>query len=197
MTPADMADVLGACAAYDGRTIGISDVAAWHKSIGHLDKADAIEAVARYYGAERDRIMPADVARYAREVRNERASRNPHEIRDQPSRFELDEIRDTRVRNGVAQIAAVLTRAMPDTAPGDAHSRALVRARRERTTPMPLIVKRKGDGKPFDLSKVPGPAWTDPETRERESVAALHDLDRPCGRAACPRPACRRTPRES
>lgn len=72
MTPGDTARVLGACALYDNRTVGVADAAAWHKVIGDLDVADAIEAVTRHYAESTDRIMPAHVRRIAVEIRRER-----------------------------------------------------------------------------------------------------------------------------
>jgi hypothetical protein len=191
VTPAEMAEVLAACSAYDSRTVGIVDVAAWHKAIGHLDKADALEAVAQHYATSRDRIMPADVNEECRRIRNERASSQPHEIRSIPSRFELEEIRDPRARAGIAACIAAI-RIPQDELGDDPHSVALARARRERTTPAPAAPRRKTDGKAIDLAKIPGPAWANTEVRERESVAALHDIGRPCGRPACPNPSCRR-----
>jgi hypothetical protein len=72
MTPGDTARVLGACALYDNRTVGVADAAAWHKVIGDLDAADAIEAVTRHYAESTERIMPAHVRRLAAEIRRER-----------------------------------------------------------------------------------------------------------------------------
>jgi len=88
---------------------------------------------------------------------------------------------------------------MPTADPneGDPHAIAVNRSRRERTTPLPVFITRKGEGKPIDLAKIPGPEWSKTEVRERESVAYLHSIDRPCGRPACTKPACRRTPKES
>lgn len=198
MTPAEMTEVLAACSAYDSRTVGIVDVAAWHKAIGHLDQADALDAVAHHYGTSRDRIMPADINDGCKRIRNERASKRHSEVLAIPSKFELDDIRDDRLRRGVRNVIESIVRKMPSAGgPEDPHAIALVRARRERTQPMPLIVKRKGDGKPIDLSKIPGPEWSKPEVRERASIAALHEVDRPCGRPACPKPACRRLPKDA
>lgn len=192
MTPADMAEVLDVCSAYDARKIGVVDVAAWHKSIGHLDKADAIEAVARHYATSRERIMPADVANGVIEIRQERAKAQHHEIRELPSRFELDDIRDERLRRGLALVAATLS---PPGEPTDRHDIALVRARRERTRPMPMFIKKTG--KPIDLAKIPGPEWDKTEIRERVSVDYLHEIGRPCGRALCTRDKCKPAPKEA
>src|SRR5688572_30985013 len=101
MTPADVARVLASAAAFDRRTVGEFDVAAWHKVIGHLPLADAIEAVARHYGNTRQWIMPSDVIQNALALRNERASKNPHPVRELPSRFEQDQDRDVRIVDGI------------------------------------------------------------------------------------------------
>jgi hypothetical protein len=72
MTPAETAKLLAFAAAYDQRTIGETDVLAWHYIIGHRQLADALEAVKQYYAKHRERIMPADVNKLCREIGNER-----------------------------------------------------------------------------------------------------------------------------
>ena len=110
MTPDDVIDVLTKCAAFDQRTIGETDVMAWHEVIGRYDRADALAAVTRHYTESSQRAMPADILRHARAVRDERrrleAKTAPRAL---PSRFEDDIERDSRVREGVQQCRDILT----------------------------------------------------------------------------------------
>lgn len=75
MTPADTARVLAAAAAFDQRTVGTADVAAWHSALGELEYADARDAVTRHYRTTAERIMPVHVLQYAKEIRAERELR--------------------------------------------------------------------------------------------------------------------------
>lgn len=72
MTPGDVARVLAKAAAFDQRTIGEADVAAWHEAVGDLDAADALAAVTRHYRQSRDRLWPADLRRHVEELDRER-----------------------------------------------------------------------------------------------------------------------------
>lgn len=68
MTPSETAAVLAKCAAYDARTIGEADVAAWHEIIGHLHVTPCLEAVAIHYREHATRAMPADIRRLATDI---------------------------------------------------------------------------------------------------------------------------------
>lgn len=61
MNIAEAADVLAMAAAFDSRTVGKADILAWHAVIGHLDAAEARDAVIAHYTDTRDRVMPVDV----------------------------------------------------------------------------------------------------------------------------------------
>lgn len=63
MTEHDVIDVLTAIAAYDQRTVGESDVQAWHAIAQHANwnRDDALRAVVDHYANETKRIMPADI----------------------------------------------------------------------------------------------------------------------------------------
>lgn len=109
MTPEDVVDVLTKAAAFDQRTVGEADVLAWHEVLYRVDREDALAAVTRHYTDSRDRIMPADVVRLARVVKDERQRAIArHEVRALPSRFEDDVTRDIRVKEGVAQCRDVV-----------------------------------------------------------------------------------------
>lgn len=72
MTPGDTARVLAKAAAFDQRTVGQADVAAWHEALADLDAADALAAVTRHYAASEQRIMPVHVRRLATDLRRQR-----------------------------------------------------------------------------------------------------------------------------
>lgn len=75
MSPAETARVLAAAAAFDQRTVGKSDVAAWHAALGEIEYADARDAVVRHYRATAERVMPVHVIHHAAEIRAEREAR--------------------------------------------------------------------------------------------------------------------------
>lgn len=109
MTPDQVALVLTKAAAIDQRTIGAADVMAWHEILERVAFDDATEAVRRHYAASRDRIMPADVLRIARVVRDDRhrGSSEPLAI-GAASPFEPDVSRSIRIERGLATCKPVL-----------------------------------------------------------------------------------------
>lgn len=70
MNRRDIARLLGIAAAYDQRTVGQADVAAWYEALHDLSAQRASEAVVEHYRHHRERIMPADVRRLAIEIGN-------------------------------------------------------------------------------------------------------------------------------
>lgn len=105
MTPAEVARVLAKASAYDQRTIGETDVAAWHEIVGRHEFADALAAVAKHYTETRDRIMPADLVKQIRAVREERARLNKRAAPlALPSRYEDDPERDERNQENAKKI---------------------------------------------------------------------------------------------
>lgn len=111
MKPSEVAVVLTKAAAYDRRTIGEADVAAWHEAIGDLDLEPALAAVTRHYRDTAEWLMPADVRRHAAEIRREhdRLQRRSPALA-LPGRYETDQERDERIRRGVAACRAALRR---------------------------------------------------------------------------------------
>jgi hypothetical protein len=61
MTPAETAELLGLCAAFDRRTIGKTDVLAWQTVLADLDAEAAKAAVTAHYAEHTRWIMPADI----------------------------------------------------------------------------------------------------------------------------------------
>jgi hypothetical protein len=97
--------VLAKAALVDMRTIGEEDVLAWHEIVHRLDFADALDAVPRHYAETRERLMPADLIRHTRSIRDERKRLEAkHPVRELPGRFETDEERDARNRENADKI---------------------------------------------------------------------------------------------
>lgn len=76
MNPAEIAKLLSLAAAYDRRTIGKTDIAAWHRALERFDYDDAAEAVVEHYEHHTEQVMPAHVSAYCRKRGNERADRH-------------------------------------------------------------------------------------------------------------------------
>jgi hypothetical protein len=76
MTPADAAELLTLCAAFDRRTVGEADARAWAAALNAVPlDDDARAAVARHY-AETDRwITPAHVLQQRAKIRRDRLDR--------------------------------------------------------------------------------------------------------------------------
>lgn len=105
MTPDEVAVVLSKAALVDMRTIGEEEVMAWHEIVHRITLPDALTAVARHYGETRDRLMPSDLIRHARIVREERTRLEArHPVRELPGRFEADEERDERNKAAAKKI---------------------------------------------------------------------------------------------
>lgn len=73
MTPGDVARLLAKAAAFDQRTVGAADVAAWHEALADLPAADAMDAVTAHYREHEHRLMPAQVRRLALDLARRRA----------------------------------------------------------------------------------------------------------------------------
>jgi len=188
--PAEVAKLLAKCAAYDQRTVGEADVLAWHEILARVDLADAFEAVRRHYAESRERVMPADILRLSRQIREER-NRATAEPLALPSRFEVDEIRDQRLKAGLALVRSVLPQPEPGS-PDDIHGKALARAKAERgNRPNPATERRRDRARKLpDLAKVTaGPWWALPHKREEHALAVLGEAGRlrTCNCSMCQR----------
>jgi hypothetical protein len=106
MTPIEVGRVLVKASAFDQRTVGEVDIMAWHEILRRVEYADALEAVTRHYTETRERLMPADVIRHARSIREDRRGKEIAGRSDAlalPSRYETDEERNVRIKAGVTQ----------------------------------------------------------------------------------------------
>lgn len=71
-----MLALLTKMAAYDQRTIGKADVAAWHEVLpDEVGLNDALSLVPKHYAVSRARMMPADVIEAVSAIRRERLAR--------------------------------------------------------------------------------------------------------------------------
>jgi hypothetical protein len=165
MTREEVVDVLTKCAAFDQRTVGELDVMAWHEILGRVDLADALEAVRRHYTDSSDRAMPADILKLSRIARDERTRLETRAAPlALPGRFETDDIRDERLKRGIAQVVAALP---PVDNSERIHQLAVRRARQEHGKPE-RVVTRKTGGK-----RKPGP----PATTEIATLARRYLAD--------------------
>jgi hypothetical protein len=117
MNRSDTSKILTKMAAYDQRTIGLADVAAWHEIIGELDYGDCLTAVRDYYTESRDRCMPADIVKRVKAIQSER-SRAVGALRPNDTEDDMVELRalNAAVRSGrmnAADVRAYEASALP------------------------------------------------------------------------------------
>jgi hypothetical protein len=151
MTPEETVDILTAAAAFDRRTVGRGDVAAWHAVIGDLDFADAQAAVMAHYRESRDWIMPADVRKLVKAMRRDRLDRavipapGP-ELADQPGRYKaaLDSIVN-RIASG-RNVARALAAPVRDGAPPKAFTDAQA-ALRKPLSPQEIAARQAAESR--------------------------------------------------
>ena len=72
MTPDETIDLLSLAACYDRRTVGETDVNAWHAAVGDLAFADCRTAVIGHYTDTTEWLMPAHVRQRVRTIRDRR-----------------------------------------------------------------------------------------------------------------------------
>lgn len=146
MNRSETALLLGAMAARDQRTIGETDVLAWHEDLSDLPFEDCRAAVSRHFRESTDRLMPAHIRRQVRIIRDERRASEAVKALP-PGRFEDDPDRTERISRGADKIRALLAemaakRSIPDDDVAQAppthsemvHAKALDRARAQKLT---------------------------------------------------------------
>ncbi len=82
MNRSETALALGMAAAFDRRTVGEADVAAWHAALGHLEFDDVKTAIAGHYADTTDWLMPAHVATRVKALRRNRLAAVPDPLPD-------------------------------------------------------------------------------------------------------------------
>lgn len=164
----------------------------WQEILADLDYADCVKAVAAHFRESTDYLLPAHIVAGVRAIRNARAEQQHSAPLAQPSRFELDEVRDARIRERLPALMAGWS-VNTGEKPSDVHSVALERAHRERRASGRAAPARpaRREPKAIDLAKVTElPDWAKPEARERHANEALHRAGRACGQRVCPREQC-------
>lgn len=148
MTPSDIATVLAKAAAYDQRTVGKADIAAWHEILHPYELADALQAITRHYTETRERIYPNNVITHIRAIRaaQNRGTSQPLAL---PGKYEDDHNRNQRLRRGIAAcrdaIQPTLDRRIKSDSPEEQtpseriHHQARIRASQDRRTPSPEV----------------------------------------------------------
>jgi hypothetical protein len=63
MNRSETARLLAKAAAFDARTVGIADVAAWQEALADVELVAALDAITEHYRDQTERIMPAHVRR--------------------------------------------------------------------------------------------------------------------------------------
>jgi hypothetical protein len=163
MTPEDVVDVLTKLSAYDQRTIGEADVAAWFTVLGRYEIQDALIAVEVHYGESSHRAMPSDIKKLTINVREQREARE----RQVQRRLAIESDPTTRDRSAeVTALVQQVADALPDPTPQD---KAIARARRERGRPEPPKPKLKKRPKRRD--------WAPPATDEIARFAMRYLID--------------------
>lgn len=188
MTPGDAARVLTKAAAFDQRTIGESDVLAWHEALVDLDGADALAAVSRHYGTSEQRIMPSHVRRLAAEIARER-----HRVeREAEEQFALEQYRAQAgpLRDRSDDIRDLVSQVRTELPAGD---REALRPRTVAWEREHVAHQRAAGAEPnpaYDPSMQPIPEWsrtrTEPEgcwweddqARERHAKTLLAEAGR-------------------
>lgn len=117
MKPGDAARVLAKAAAFDQRTIGEADIAAWYEALADLDAADALAAVTRHYAESDKRLMPVHVRTHALDIRRDRQQRE----REAEQRHELTAYAATGVgvRDRSAEVADMVAKLRQKLGPSD------------------------------------------------------------------------------
>jgi hypothetical protein len=110
MTPDEVARLLAKCAAYDQRTVGRTDIAAWTEALADVELVDALPAVTGHYRNTTRRAMPADIRERSAEHRDmrRRAERRTPLAELPPGVHESDADRDARIAAGVKIARSVL-----------------------------------------------------------------------------------------
>lgn len=104
MTVEEVIDLLTTAAAYDRRTVGETDVIAWHRAVADLDVLDAQDAVVGHYSETTEWLMPAHVRKRVKAIRAARAAIDPvpappAELADRPADYKA------ALQNAVAKMA--------------------------------------------------------------------------------------------
>lgn len=165
MTLGDVARVLAKAAAFDSRSIGEADVAAWFDVIGRLDYADCLEAVRLHYSEQTTRIMPADVKKLAVGIRDQRESKQ----RTLERRLAIEAGPTTADRSD--EVTALVHSVVDSLPKADIQERAVQRARQERGRKLPETKSKQKR----DFGE--GLEYPDPATADAAALARAYLRD--------------------
>jgi hypothetical protein len=104
----DVIDTLTKIAAFDRRTVGEGDIAAWQETIGHLHREDALAAVSAHFRTSDKWLMPVHLVTLAREIARDRMLRESPEERLARTDA-IDAVIDSKSADRQAQILAFAT----------------------------------------------------------------------------------------
>jgi hypothetical protein len=185
-----VATLLKVLTAYDGRNVGEADLMVWGRQFAEVDFADAVEAAHQHYGESSDWARPSDIRQRAEKIRNARNRRpeaiapgcfepdpemrrrlapSDHGLLALPGRFEPDDVRDERLRRGIAEVIKVLP---PVDEAERIHQKAMRRARIERG---PSAPPERHSRKPMRKGKLSAPATDEVAAIARRYLADGHD----------------------
>lgn len=188
MNHAQVATILALAATRDRRTVGETDVRAWHQDIGDLEFADARDAVSAHFRESTEYLMPAHVRRLATEIRRERLRIE----REAGERLALEQYRagagpltdrSAEIQAFVGQVRAVLPEGdrealMPRQVAWEREHRAY--QRQQDAEPNPAFDPSMRPIPEWNASKLPpaGAWWEDTDLREKHARELLADAGR-------------------
>lgn len=180
MTPADAAELLTFCAAWDQRTIGESDARAWAYALRDVPlDDDTRQAVADHYGVTKDRATPADVRRIRTRIRETRIGAAHPVYNGNPTETGAE---------FAARRREQLTAAADGTLPPQSIGYAL-----DATPPRSVLALTAGVGRPVDDEPRP---YISPEQRSAiRSTLPTQRATLPALAVPCPVETCRAAPR--
>ena len=170
MTPDEVAIVLTKASAFDQRTIGETDVMAWHEVLVDIAVDDALAAVTEHYRDSSTRLWPADLRRIAAGIDHRR--RGAERRREIEAVAEQEQLGRGPAVDRHAETAALLGEVLARVSSPDAdpvRERALARARKERGRPAPTPPRQR-----YQPRK---PTFTGPQTYEMEALVLRYLLD--------------------
>lgn len=139
MTPAEAAELLGYCAAYDRRTLSKLDAQAWAAALPDITLDDARQAVVQHYATETAWLMPAHVRQLVKTMRRNRLDRDalpppPPELTDDQRAYKawMDE-QIERIADG-HQVTVALAAPRVDHEAHAERARQMIAARRAGAT---------------------------------------------------------------
>ena len=109
--------LLAKVAGYDNRTVGDTNILAWHEALSDVDYRDALQAVAVHFRESTDYLMPVHVRRGAEQIDRERRRVEREEAEAQQALESAEARRFTAAEIGHA--AALIAELREKLPPGD------------------------------------------------------------------------------